>query len=1009
MPFAGIRNADGSSAMSVHPWEGIGPWFSFDRVQWHRDQLGSLRGAGVDVILPVYAGAGEDRTAYAIRGLDALIQAMREMRADRTGGRERFPPRVGLYLETQALARQLGGPPDLKQEAVQRALYGVIREFFLHVPPEFRAILQRPSTPVAEGPDCALVTLGTASAFKDLDRTFADYCERRFRQEFGLGLIWLAAADFRAKAPGLDGYLPAGPGEPSPASPRSWIRTARLRPGYDNTGLVGATPQIVSRMNGRAYIEAWLEALRGSFDWVMLDGWNSYGDGAAIAPTLEYGLQYMDLTRAGVGQFKARGDYAGQIVSASVPRRIWPRAIYQVEVLAQNTGVRGWGIANRVGLSYRWYQGDRPVGDPAPLVLVGDVAPGEIRRLTIALAAPSSGGEPLPTGDYELRLDMQLPAAIAQPPAPTLPEPGGRRRSGAGAGASGGPPAAGASPRERGGVAPRPEGSDGAASQRERSEPGRWFSELGSMPYRAAVAVVGNRKAQNGGPANSPAGGDRLRPYWLGSTLPGMLQSGESYEVLVRVRNDGPAAWRREEGVAVGYRWRRVGVSARGAGEEADDAVVGDPLRVALPAEVPPGAAISVPVTVRVLGEGGRPLPVWDVGKEWVYQLEWDLFDGKAWASADRPAEATLSAARQTVQILEHDDAAEFLGSGLPAEMTAGASLTTKIGVRNNGPELWSPLRDRVVCRWYYPDGSPAGGTSDAARLPSEVRPGETAVVPEVTIRVPASPGPMFLVFDLKRGDRLVSAAANSRDTHLLVHPANVVASGSEAGAGTDRSARPVGPATDSFLAITLASWVNVDGISMDIHRADGNLDGDGRSFPGEPLPPYVWRPGLGSPALNVTLYPSGLWVRPLAEGDTPASPEAAPVPFRFPDKREGEKNAVACSGQRIPVPAGRRRAVHLMATATVPGAAGTLTLVFGDGTTAEKPIAVSEWTAGPQHGESIAFICRHRHRRDGDEPSVRAYLYHYRVDSDPNRPLAAVILPQNSGIKLFALTLEGG
>ena len=60
----GVRNPDGSSAMTDHPWGGTGPWFSYDRTQWHKDQLPAMRAAGVDVILPVFRGDSAARATY---------------------------------------------------------------------------------------------------------------------------------------------------------------------------------------------------------------------------------------------------------------------------------------------------------------------------------------------------------------------------------------------------------------------------------------------------------------------------------------------------------------------------------------------------------------------------------------------------------------------------------------------------------------------------------------------------------------------------------------------------------------------------------------------------------------------------------------------------------------------------------------------------------------------------------------------------------------------------------
>jgi hypothetical protein len=947
LPVAGVRNRDGGSAMITHPWEGVGPWASYDRVQWHRDQLIGLRAAGVDVLLPVYSGAAPDRTTYALKGLDCLVQAMKELSAERPAGKERFVPTIGMYFDTGSMRRQYGAAPDLKTAEVQQTFYGMIREFFLHVPPEFRARVPLPA-PDGEFPAGALVVLGSASAFKDLDGSFADTCARRFEREFHTGLVWLAAADFQARAPGLDGYLPVGAGQKSPAGARSWLHVARVRPGQDNTAIPGSTPTVESRMSGRTYIQGWLDALRSEPDWVLQDAWNSDTDGTGIAPTHEFGLQFADLSRAGMGQLKLRADYAANFVRVSVPRVLAPRGLCQVEVVVQNVGRRGWGFDNRAGLSYRWYRDGRPAGDPGPLVTAGDVPPAETKRFSIGVTAPIAAGKPLPDGDYELRLDM---VAAFPPTALRAPDTA------------------------------KPDAARAAAGKRT-AEDLQWFADAGSLPCRVPVHI--------GEPP-------KLALTWLDTSLPTMVKSGENYTVTVRLRNDGSATWRKEAGAGIGYRWRRAGTYLHDGPADRDE-VISEGIRTTLPADVPPGAVIVLPVTVRVVGAGDRPLPVWDLKQPWTYQLEWDLYDGSNWASAAQGAgwgPRTVPAGtggaswepapgrREVVEVLDSDPGPRFLGTGLPGEVTAGSTVTTKVGLRNSGPDTWSPLHEHVVYHWYYFDGTEAVWSGGAARLPGPVASGETVVLPELAIRAPDTPGPMYLVLDLKRGDTYASTTLNTRSGDIWVQPVSVV--GGE------------------MLPVSLAALFDTDGISLDTNRADGDLDGEGHTLPAEALPPYVLRPGSGSPSITNTVYPCGLWTRPLDKADKDH------IPFRYPEKREGQKNSIHCAGQRIELPVGPRRAVHLLATSTAPDTTGTVTFVYRDGSTRERSLTMSSWTEGPRHDEHVAFTCLHRHQRDGDEPAVRAYLYHYTLKPDSGKPLAAIILPQSPAMKLFALTLEGG
>jgi hypothetical protein len=537
----------------------------------------------------------------------------------------------------------------------------------------------------------------------------------------------------------------------------------------------------------------------------------------------------------------------------------------------------------------------------------------------------------MPEGEYELRFDM-----VAAFPPTALRVPAAAR-----AGAA-----------KPSGVGER------------TAESLQWFADTGSLPYSATVRV------------GTP---EKLAPAWLDTTLPTMMQTGESYTVTVRLRNDGAATWSKGDGAGIGYRWRRVGTYLHDGPADLDEVVAPEGIRTALPADVPPGAQLAVPVTVRVVGGSDRPLPVWDLKQPWTYQLEWDFYDGSGWASA-----AQGDTRREVVEVLAVDPGPSFLGTGMPAEVTAGSTVTTKVGLRNIGPVTWTPLRERVVYHWYYFDGTEAVWSGGGARLPNPVPPGETVILPDLAIRVPDVTGPMYLVLDLKRGDTYASTTLNTRGIDIWVQPVSVV--GGE------------------MLPVSLAPLFDIDGMTLDTNRGDGDLDGEGRTLPSEALPPYVWRPPSGAASITNAVFPCGLWTHPLAEH---AKKDA--VPFRYPDKREGQKNVLRCAGQRIELPPGPRRAVHLLATATGTAATGTFTLVYRDGSTRTRDLTMSSWTEGPKHDEHVAFTCLHRHQRDGDEPAVRAYLYHYTLKPDSGKPLTALILPQGPDMKLFALTLEGG
>ena len=111
-PLSGVLRGNGSTALAHHPLEGVGPWFSYDRADWHRNQLRELRRAGIDVILPEYRGDARSRQQYADKGLRVLASALQNMR--QTG--QDYPARVFVPGYRPRLSEMFGGDkPDLKQ------------------------------------------------------------------------------------------------------------------------------------------------------------------------------------------------------------------------------------------------------------------------------------------------------------------------------------------------------------------------------------------------------------------------------------------------------------------------------------------------------------------------------------------------------------------------------------------------------------------------------------------------------------------------------------------------------------------------------------------------------------------------------------------------------------------------------------------------------------------------------------------------------------------------------
>jgi len=401
-PFGHVRREDGSSELTDHPLEGVGPWFSHDRVQWHKDQLADIRNAGIDVVIPVYWGAAATKKQFASKGLNCMVQALKELKAE-----GKSYPLVAMFNDTSAMWVQYGSKPDLRNDEVKETFYGMIKDFFLQVPEEFRAAVQ---LPVEKGGQPAyIVVLYTASWFSDLDAGFVEYCNERFAKDFGgRKLVWIGHSDFRPKAAVMDGYSNYGAGLGLQFDDTGWIRIAGVGAGFDNSAVHGMKTPIRSRTGGDTYKKDWDALMEKSPDWVIVDGWNELHEGSDICPSSEYGNQYVSLTKIGLLRFNGMRAYDAKFLKHDTPPVMSPGVLYQVTLTIKNAGAKPWypGLQG-VFLAGRWFKDGTLFADSgARLPLQETVLAGHILQKTIGIRAADQDGKPLPEGDYELRWEL---------------------------------------------------------------------------------------------------------------------------------------------------------------------------------------------------------------------------------------------------------------------------------------------------------------------------------------------------------------------------------------------------------------------------------------------------------------------------------------------------------------------------------------------------------------------------------------------------------------------------
>lgn len=173
-------------------------------------------------------------------------------------------------------------------------------------------------------------------------------------------------------------------------------------------------------------------------------------------------------------------------------------------------------------------------------------------------------------------------------------------------------------------------------------------------------------------------------------------------------------------------------------------------------------------------------------------------------------------------------------------------------------------------------------------------------------------------------------------------------------------------------------------------------FDGDAFSTSSEPLRGNFDNPdgphGATYPAER--LSPPGSIVR------------SSSVPFRFPPT-DTLRNMLTLRGQRLEVPPGRYRALHLLGAAEQGSYREEVRLEYKDGTIQPVLLGLSDWCQEPQFGEQVALSIPFRRSNQGTLEPLTCRIFAQTIPLDPARELSALILPSRDNLHLFALTLE--
>ena len=411
-PNRAVFGQDGAILLTNQPLTGVGPWFSTDRVNWHRGQLTSMREAGIDVALTQIAGPFGDLGGLDEKAVLTMVGALREMAADGTPA-----PQIAPTIDLAQIAPTQSGKPDLGADAGRNALYAAIHHWFTLVPPEFRF---RALVPTADGRLIRVYPIFLNNGDAATNAASGDWAEllrKRFATDFGAVTggttpLFVGGDGFTA-GNGMAGAAPLSKGGAGSGAVASFV----VQPGFESVDA-----PLISRKDGETFARGWEAADVAKASWLIIDSWNDFSRGTQIAASRQYGAKYLDITRILAATSAAQNHRLIRWLDNDAPRRLRPGQAATINVNLQNAGSQPLRGEDGIALTYRWKQGDKIVAEaPLRLPLRSPVLPTRSVRLPVGILAAKEGEggklEPLPPGDYTVEIDF---TATPVPQKPTF-------------------------------------------------------------------------------------------------------------------------------------------------------------------------------------------------------------------------------------------------------------------------------------------------------------------------------------------------------------------------------------------------------------------------------------------------------------------------------------------------------------------------------------------------------------------------------------------------------------
>ena len=273
---------------------------SFRDPDWYEHEFRDMLAAGIDLVLPDYwgePGQYDRRVApapelnyFATEGIPPMVEALDRLAAAGT------PLKIGLFLDTTILNNE-----DLTTDRGKRIFYVSIRDYYSRIPPRhWAAIGGRP-----------IVWLYDAQKVYRFDQSTFDAMSAWFAQDFGRRpfvvreLQWERTKNVdRADLIQADGLYAWG-AAPFGFADDPKYTVAQVGPGFSSVQFGRPDGILTQRQGGRYYEDQLRKALLSGRQIMAVETWNELGEASGILETVEYGRQYIDLTRRYADRFKA--------------------------------------------------------------------------------------------------------------------------------------------------------------------------------------------------------------------------------------------------------------------------------------------------------------------------------------------------------------------------------------------------------------------------------------------------------------------------------------------------------------------------------------------------------------------------------------------------------------------------------------------------------------------------------------------------------------------------------